>query len=412
MVLALDGIKVVEVTTMAAAPMAGRLLGDWGAEVIRVEHPETGDPWRGWLTQGGLELPPELQYHFWENYNRNKKSVTLNISQETGRKILYKLVEKADVFLTNRRPFELEKFSLEYDTLSRLNPRLIYASLTGFGRKGPEKDAPAHDTVAFWARSGFMYLLQQGGMPPPIPGYRTLASGDKLSSIAVACGIILALLARERTGEGQEVDVSLLHTAVFALVNVALALGPIEEVFGEGEEVVRREREEMSPLVVCHQTKDERWLQLSLAPSEPYWSGLCQAMERPDLEHDPRFESIEARTENQADLFHIFEEVFRSKTLAEWTPRLIETEMLWAPVQSPREVINDPQARANDVFVPYDHPDFGQIEVVANPIRLSKTPATVRTPAPEFSQHTEEVLLELGYTWEDIAQFKEQGIIA
>ena len=168
----------------------------------------------------------------------------------------------------------------------------------------------------------------------------------------------------------------------------------------------------MSPLVVCHQTKDERWLQLSLAPSQPYWSGLCRAIERPDLEHDPRFETTEARTENQEALFPIMEEVFRDKTLEEWKPRLTEAGMLWAAIQSPREVVKDPQARANDVFIPFDHPDFGRIEVVANPIKLSKTPATVRTPAPEFSEHTEEVLLELGYSWENIAQFKQQGTIA
>jgi len=405
MVFALEGIRVVEVATMAAAPMAGRFLGDWGAEVIHVEDPVTGDPWRSWWTWGGLKPPPELEYGWVEHCDRNKKSVTLDLSQETGREILSKLVQSADIFLTNRRPFELEKFSLEYDTLSRLNPRLIYASLTGFGRKGPERDAPGHDTVAFWVRSGFVYLLQQRGMAPPMAGSRTLAAGDKLTAIAVACGIILALLVRERTGVGQEVDVSLLHTAIHALREAALASGVAEDM-------LEREREEVYPLVNLYETKDGRWLQLCLAPPAPYWPGLCQAMERPDLEHDPRFESIEAQIENQQALFHILEEIFHSKTLEEWKPRLTEAGMLWAPVQSPREVINDPQARANDVFVPYDHPDFGRIEVVSNPIQLSKTPATVRAPAPEFSQHTEEVLLELGYSWEDIARFKEQGIIA
>jgi len=408
MTLALEGIKVVEVTTMAAVPMSGRLLSDWGAEVIHVERLGTGDPWRGWI---GATLPPEFHYHFWENYSRNKRSAAIDLSQEAGREIIYKLVEEADVFLTNMRPYELQKFSLEYDTLSRLNPRLIYGSLTGYGKKGPEKDAPGQDTVAFWARSGILYMLQQGGMSPAGPGYRTLATGDKLTALALTCGIILALFVRERTGLGQEVDVSLFHTAVYALLRVALALGPPPPGRGPGEKVRLPDREEVSPLTISYETKDGRWLQLSLAPPALYWSRFCQAIEREDLEHDPRFESVEARRENQPALLQILEEVFRSKTLEEWKAPLTEGRMLWDPIQSPAEVVADPQARANDFFVPFDHPTFGRIEVVANPIKLSKTPATIRTVAPEFSQHTEEVLLELGYTWEDIAQFKEQGII-
>lgn len=413
MALGLEGIKVVEMATMVATPMAGRLLGDWGADVIHVERLGTGDPWRGWISgEGTTGLPPEFHYHFWENYNRNKRSVAIDISQEGGRKIVYKLVKEADVFLTNMRPYELEKFKLVYDTLSQLNPGLIYGSLTGYGKKGPERDAPGQDTVAFWARSGFLYMLQQGGMPPASPGFRTLAAGDKLNAIALACGIILALLVRERTGLGQEVDISLFQTAVFALLPVALSLST-EEVpgIGKGEKWILREREEVSPLHISHQTKDGRWLQLSLAPPDLYWSRFCQAIEREELEHDPRFETTEARKENQADLFHILEDVFSSKTLDEWKTPLTEARLLWGPIQSPQEVVNDPQARANDFFVPYDHPTFGQIEVVANPIKLSKTPATVRTPAPELGQHTEEILLELGYNWDDISQLKEQRVI-
>jgi len=414
MVLALGGIKVVEVATMAAVPMAGRLLGDWGADVVHVERLGTGDPWRGWLTGGGTveELPPEFHYHFWENYNRNKRSVAVDVSQEDGREIVYKLVKGADVFLTNMRPYELEKFKMEYDTLNQLNPGLIYGSLTGYGKKGPEIDAPGQDTVAFWARSGFLYRLQQCGRPPASPGFRTLAAGDKLTAIALACGIILALLVRERTGIGQEVDISLFHTAVFALLPVALALSNEVPDFGIGIGEELLEREDVSPLHISFETKDERWLQLSLAPPDLYWSRFCQAIKREDLEHDPKFESFEARRENQTDLFHILEKVFRSKTLDEWKTPLDEARMLWDPIQSPQEVVNDPQARANDFFVPYDHPTFGQIDVVANPIKLTKTPATIRMPAPEFGQHTEEVLLELGYSWEDISQFKEQGLIA
>ncbi|MBW2622082.1 MAG: CoA transferase [Deltaproteobacteria bacterium] len=411
----LEHIKVVELATMAAAPMAGRFLAEWGAEVIHVEHPVTGDPWRGWLTQAGNELPPETEYSFWENYNRNKKSVTLDMTQDKGMEAFLKLVEGADVFLTNRRPYALKKFNLEYDSLRKLNPKIIYASLTGYGRKGPDKDAPGLDTLAFWARSGFMYLLQQGDMAPPSAGYRAVAAGDKINAIALACGIILAILTRERSGIGQEVDVSLLHTGIYALAPLVLNLGNIEQIFETDEEYeqhLHRERDEVSPLYISYETRDKRWLQLSLSPPDPYWKAFCWVIEMEELEKDPRFASTEGRVENQPALFRLLEEVFRKKTLAKWKERFDQVDMLWSPIQNPREVINDPQVRANGIIKPFEHPAFGRIEVVANPITLSRTPATIRTPAPEFSEHTEEVLLDLGYSWDDINEFKDEGVIA
>ncbi|MEE8399387.1 MAG: CoA transferase [Desulfobacterales bacterium] len=415
MVSPLGNIRVVELATMAAAPMAGRLLADWGADVIHVEHPVTGDPWRTWLTQGGVEFPPKLSYQFWENYNRNKKSLTLDISHEKGLEVLHKLIAGADVFITNRRPYELERYNLQYDTLSRLNKGLIFASLTGFGRKGPDKNAPGQDTIAFWARTGFMYLLQQGDSAPPSPGYRTIAAGDKVTGMTLACGILLAIVARGQSGVGQEVDVSLLNTGIFTQARLALLLGGSEELYETEEEyeaASRSERESVSPLYVSFETKDKRWLQLSLAPQDRYWSRFCQAIEMDSLEKDPRFDSVESRAENQPALFEIVTETFRGRTLAEWEECFEPADLLWSPIKSPKEVLKDPQVLANEYVVPFNHPEFGDIEVMANPIKHSKTPATLRTPAPEFSQHTEEILLEMGYTWEAIEQLKDEETIA
>lgn len=260
-----------------------------------------------------------------------------------------------------------------------------------------------------------MYMLQQQGKAPPSAGYRALAAGDKTSGMTLACGILLAILAREQTGEGQEVDVSLLNTGIFTQVSLALHLGGFEEMFDTEEEYttrLRREREDVSPLHVSFETKDERWLQLSLAPSHRYWSRFCRAMEMDHLENDPRFDTIQSRMENQPALFQIIEEAFRERTLAEWTERLDPADLLWSPIKSPTEVLEDPQVEANDYVVLFDHPEFGDIQVLANPIKHSKTPATLRAPAPEFGQHTEEILLDLGYTWEDIEQFKTDEIIA
>lgn len=407
---ALQGIKVLDVSQVAAVPMAARHLADFGADVIHVERPATGDSLR--VVQagmGGTFIQSEIDY-VWENYNRGKRSVTLDLSQDGGREILYKLAEKADVFLTNFRPFEIKKFKLEYETLNRLNPRLIYGSLTGYGKKGMERDASGYDQSAYWARSGIPHKLAAlAALAPGTPPSAFLpAFGDSAAALALAYGVMMALFVRERTGVGQDVDVSLFHTGVYQLsFDIAGTL-----VTQRDCERLQSREDSPNPLSALYQTKDGRWLLLSILHPERYWSMFCRAIEREDLEHDPRFEPLEPMIENRAALMHILDEIFLSKTLDEWKPRLNEEGLPWSPVQNLPEVVNDPQARANDFFVSYDHPTYGRIEVVANPINLGKTPATVRTPAPEFGQHTEEVLLEYGYTWEDIAQLKENKVIA
>lgn len=413
MTLALEGIKVIETASGMAGPMAGRLLGDWGADVIHIEHPITGDMSRDaqrLLTAqvaarltNGRAIVTDINYSM-ENHNCNKRSMTLDLSQERGQKILYKLLEKADVFLSNYRPRELKKFKLEYDTLSRLNPRLIHANVTGYGKKGPDRDLPGYDFDAFWARSGVLRVLLTPEMIPPTT---PIANGDRVAALALACGITTALLVRERTGVGQEVDVSIFNAGVFFNAN------DIGGALVTGQDRQNVDREQLANVLLnSFKTKDGRWLRLAINRPDLYWSRFCQGIEREDLEHDPRFDSFASRIENHVALFNIVEEAFLTKTLEEWKVRLTEAGLPWAPIQSLPEVISDPQARANDFFAAYDHPTYGRIEIVANPIKLSKTPATVRMPAPEFGQHTEEVLLEYGYTWEDIEQFKEQGVIA
>jgi len=402
--LALEGIKVVETAMVYAGPMASRLLADWGADVIKIEHPVRGDIARSESAKrGGKAIPSDINYRL-ETFNRNKRGITLDLSQDGGREIIYKLLEKADVFLSNYRPRELKKFKLEYDTLSQLNPRLIYANVTGYGSRGPDRDLPGYEFTSYFPRSGMLHLLQVPGTHPVQP---PLGLGDNVAGLALACGIMTALFIRETTGVGQEVDVSLFHTGVYALsLDVAGSL-----VTGQDRQQVDR-KDIANVLVNPYQTKDGRWLFLGVSQPDLYWSRFCRAIEREDLEHDPRFASFEPRIENHIALFHILEEVFLGKTLEEWKIHLNEAGLPWAPVQNLPEVTADLQARANDFFVSYDHPTYGRIEVVANPIKLSKAPSTARMPAPELGQHTEEVLLENGYTWEDIARFKEQGVIA
>jgi len=412
MTQALEGIKVIDVSQVAAVPMAARYLGDFGADVIHIEHPITGDYFR--VVQEGMSRVMGVQSdvnYVWENYNRNKRSMTLDLSCKTGQVILSTLVKEADVFLTNMRPFELKRYRMEYSTLSKLNSKLIYGALTGYGTKGPDKDRPAYDHTAYWARSGIPHRLTSltlpvaSGTPPPafMPSF-----GDHMAGMNLACGVITALFMRERTGIGQEINVSLFHSGVYQL---SMDLAGTLTTRQDCQHMTSRENVR-SPLVTLYLTKDDRWILLSGLRRDRYWSKFCHAIGRPDLEDDPRFATVDLITENSVTLLHILEEVFRSKTLREWAPLLNEANFPWAPIQTLTEVIDDQQARANDFFISYDHPAYGCIEGVANPVKLSKSPEIVRIPGPEFGQHTEEVLLEYGYTWEDISRFKQDGVIA
>ncbi len=395
---ALEGIKVIEVAQWVAAPGAGALLADWGADVVHVEHPVTGDSMRGLSNVGGLAVD-----WLFELDNRNKRSITLDISCKEGQFVLYKLLEKADVFITSLRPSELERYNLEYSALSRLNPRLIYASLTGYGNKGPDKERRGYDVSAFWARSGFMACIKEPDRPPL---FSRGGMGDHTTSIALACGITTALYARERTGVGQEIDVSLYNTGVWVLsVDMSCALST-------GEYAPLRRRSETPAMTNVYQTKDNKWIYFVHLQQDPYWSGFCKALGLERIENDEKFNSMVSRMMNNDELVAMVEESIAKRTLEEWKPILDQYQLIYSPAQDPTDVAKDEQAWANDFFAEVEHPTLGKIKLVANPIKLSKMPSSIRTTAPQSGQHTEEVLLENGYTWDDIARFKKQELIA
>lgn len=405
MVDGLGGVKVIQTATVLAGPMAARLLADWGAEVIRVERPVRGDMSRqlAHAMVGGGPIPSNIDYVS-ENINRNKRSLTLDLGMARGQEILHRLLSEADVLLCNFRPRELEKFKLQYATLSQMNPRLIVANVSGYGRKGPENNLPGYEGISFFSRAGIMHTLQVPGMAPP---QYPIGMGDFTTALTLAYGIMTALFIRERTGVGQEVDASLFNSGVYGLSNdIAGAL-----VSGQDRDKVARE-DVVNPLAGYYETQDKRWVRIGMVQPDLYWSRFCKAIEREDLEHDPRFATFEPRIENHYELFDILVAVFKTRTYTEWKARLTEASLPWGPVQNLPEIIHDVQVRANDMFLPLDHPVHGHMEVVNNPIRLSKTPLAPLQASAQLGQHTEEILLEHEYTQDEIARFKDEGVIA
>lgn len=396
----LEGIKVIELGTWVAVPTAAAILGDWGADVIKVEN-LNGDTVRGFTHSGNIEIK---DIHFWWHLNnRNKRGITLDINKEPGREVLRKLIGKSDVFLTNSHPSILKRWNLEYGSLTKLNPRLVFANFTGLGEKGPDTNRPGFDRTAFWARGGFMHLLCEPGKIPPT---QPLAPGDSISSMFIAGAVAASLLLRERTGRGQKVTLSLYQNAVWSLgweVQAVLSAG-IEAGW-------RYQHKALNPLSNRYQTKDGRWIELACVQSDPRWHPFCDAIGRTDLKQDPRFESEQKRRENNEVLISIINEAFSQKTCTEWEEILEQHGLLYERVWNLKEITNDPQAIENNFFAEVMHPSGKTMRLLNSPVRFNDAPASIRSLAPELGQHTEQVLLELGYEWEDIVRLKDEGVI-
>jgi CoA:oxalate CoA-transferase len=400
----LEGYRVLDWTVWQQGPVASMMLGDLGAEVIKIEQKGMGDPARGMMKIAGAALGLSGRNSYFENNNRNKKSLALDLNKAEGKEILYKLVEKSDVFLSNLRKKAVGRLGMSYDSLSRYNPRLIYALASGWGPEGPEVDRPSYDLTGL-ARSGLMTMVGEPDMPPhQIHG----GIGDQVGAIMAAYGIVTALLARERTGEGQEVDTSLFGSLIWLQgLNVAMKL-----IFGT--EVPRLYRAKAgNPLFNHYLCKDKKWIVLAHLQSDKPWPALCRALRIEHLEKDPRFENMQARGKNPAELISILDGIFASKSRDEWVQILSQgDDLCFECVNTISDLVSDPQALANNYITDFEHPVWGAMKVVGPPVKFSKTPAAVRSEAPECGQHTEEILTEiLGYDWDDIGRLQDSGVI-
>jgi crotonobetainyl-CoA:carnitine CoA-transferase CaiB-like acyl-CoA transferase len=395
----LEGLKVVEMGNNIAIPAAGAILADWGADVVKVE-PITGEMMRGMGSVQGVKVTGvNMQF---ELLNRDKRALALDLKKESGKTILHQMVKLSDVFIANYEVSALKKLQLDYTTLSKLNPQLIYAVVTGYGTKGPDKDERGFDFTAGWARSGTQHLMAEGGGTPPA---QRAGMYDRTTGMHTVAGVCAALFNREKTGKGQEIELSLYHVGVYTIAT------DIQNALNGLPSPPNDRRKASSPLWNSYRAGDDRWFQFAMLQSDIHWPGLCQAMERPDLEHDPRFNTMYKRAENCEELIRIMDEIFSSRDRNEWEKRFRDNEVIYGRIETPEEVVNDPQAYANDFFTEIDHPKTGKMKYVTMPVDFRQNPASVKTPSPEVGQHNEEILLELGYSWDDISHLKEQGVI-
>ena len=392
----LDGVRVLEVANWLAAPAGCALLADFGADVVKVEPPR-GDPYRGY---GGVQTGFN---YFFELDNRGKRGMTLDLDKADAREVLYRLLPETDVFVTNLLAGRRERYGLTYEVLSKHRPDLIFVSVTGYGSEGPDRDRPGYDYAAYWARTGIMGMM---GEPDSAPPAQRPGMGDHTTAMLVAGSTAMALLHRQKTGEGQQVDVSLHNTGLWVLgVDVQLALASKINMPRVSRKAVP------NPLWNTYETKDGRWIMCVMLVADTYWPKFCKALAREDLRDDERFSSFAGRGMNNQALIGILDEIFATQTLEEWRPRLDAEGLIWAPAQTLTEAINDPQAQARQPFVEIDHPTQGPIRLIDTPAKFSRSKVGIRGPAPELGQNTEEVLLAAGYDWEEISQLRTDGVI-
>ncbi len=398
----LDGIRVVEITLFQQGPVAGMRLGDLGAEVIKVESP-SGDPGRGFMKIIGAMAGLEGNNYYFEHGNRNKKSIVIDLKKPEGRDLFLRLIDTADVFLTNMSIQAPDKMGIGPDALLARNPRLIYAHASGWGRKGEGAEDFSFDYTGI-ARCGLMMAAGEPGEPPGqiLPGI-----GDEIGGLMCAWGVTAALFAREKTGKGQVVDTSLMSGLIGALAFVLAAPAIM------GKEFPRQVRSRAgNPLYNHYRCRDDKWLAIAHLDPDRYWPKLCQALGLEEIREDARFSSIAARGENAAELVALLDDRFASRDRQEWMDILAREGCIFTPIQTPLEVTQDPQAWANNYFIEVPHPEWGDVKMPGFPWDFSETPASWRLPAPGLGQHTEEILAGLGYGPEEIGSFKDRGVVA
>jgi len=399
----LEGLKVIEMATYVAAPAAGAMLRDWGAEVIKVE-PLNGCPMRRFFEGMKSNVPIEGNPKFTLD-NRGKKGISINTSDEKGADIVRELIKDADIFLTNVRPQSLESAKLDHESLLKVNPKLIYCSLTGYGLDGEEKNRPGFDVAAYWSRSGMAHLTQRKGEEPlPI---RT-ASGDHITAISTVSGILAAVYERTKTGKGKVVETSLLRTGIYSLSSdMALQLK-----FGRVPSTKKRD-EQINPIFNFFKTKDDRWICLSPRAGGDYdLPKVVRALGKEEWLENEKFNTNQARRENAKEFIDEMDKAFSQYTMSEWGEKLDEQDLIWSPVQNLKEVSKDKQAIDSGAFSEVEDQDCEEnYTTVSSPVRFHNSDDGPKGPAPKLGQDNFEVLKSIGINEDQINELIDRGIV-
>jgi CoA:oxalate CoA-transferase len=391
---ALQGVRVLDLTRVLAGPYAAMVLADLGADVIKIEQPDGGDDARGY----GPFLNGESVYFM--SLNRNKKSLTLNLKKPAGKEVFLKLVQEADVVLENYRPGTMERLGLGYDELEKVNPRLIYAACSGFGHTGPYSQKAAYDLIV----QGMGGIMSLTGFPGGTPTRVGASIGDITAGLFTAVGILAALCKRNETGKGQKVDVAMLDCQVAILENAIARYA----VTGETPQPTGNRHPSISPFAVF-EARDGHIV--VAAGNDNLWLKWCQAVGREQLAADPRFATNAGRTENWDALEPIMAEVMAQRTVDEWLSLFEEIGIPSGPINDVAKVVQHPQIIAREMVVYQEHPVAGRLLIPGIPVKLSKTPGAIETPAPLLGQHSELILRQAGYTEDEIGQLRAEGII-
>ena len=388
---ALAGIRIIEAASYVTGPFASQLLADLGAEVIKVEEPKRGDPFRGWGERNYAATFCSL--------NRNKKSVTVDFRTDDGRDLLVKLLTGADVFIQNFRPGVLDKRGLGYDDIKKLNPKIVYCSISGFGPKGPYRDMPGYDTIG-QARSGLLSLLTDPGKPQGMG----ISFSDHLTGMYACYGVLGALMNRMLTGEGQHVETSLLRASVsFVGENAAR--------YFETGHVPRRKHRTTTAGVFAFEDQDGLAFVLHMSSPDKFWLGLFDVVGKPEWAQDSRFNNRKARVENYDVLNEQLAPIFRAAKRDDWLRRLIAKDVPAAPINTLDEVFADPQVKSYGFPIEVEHPQMGKMQLIGNAVDMSRTPPTIDRPPPVLGEQTDEILGALGLDAQAIADLRAKGAI-
>jgi len=403
----MSGFKVLEVAQFTFVPAAGGILADWGADVIKIEHPVRGDAQRGFINIGGVKLDPK-RHTMMEHPNRGKRSVGVDISTPEGQEIIYELAKQSDVFLTNYLPQVRQKNRIDVEHIRAVNPNIIYARGSALGEKGPEREVGGFDGSCFWARSGIAKAIT----PPELDGVLGQgipAFGDSTGGMFIAGGISAALLHRERTGEAIEVDVSLLSTAWWA--QGLLLTQYMETGYMAPNKMPRSGSQPFNPFIGYFQTSDRGTINLQMTSPAAYIRDTFEHLGLPELADDPRFATVDALLANAEVCSPYIVDAISKKAFAYWRKHLRTMRGQWAPVQNTDDFLSDEQTIANDMIVEVEGSDGKPFKIVRGPVQFNGEPLQT-TRAPQASEHTELVLMELGIGWDRIEELKAKGAIA